>query len=120
MCYTCLDREFSVEQSNVYFTVIGEALQKLWHFEYRHANSRNLPCVFNTFYSRSSFLDYAGLRVNVIIQNAALQKNKKKNTERRSKIQTCMYLLQVELNGTWFLKYHNINSLFLRSLFGFI
>ena len=63
MCYRFLDREFSVEQSNVYFTVIGQALQELWQFEYRHANSRNLLCVFNTFYSRSSFLDYAVLRV---------------------------------------------------------
>ena len=26
----CLDREFSVEQSKVYFTVIGQALQELW------------------------------------------------------------------------------------------
>ena len=42
MCYRCLDREFSVEQSNVYFTVIEQALQELWQFESRHANSRNL------------------------------------------------------------------------------
>ena len=64
MCYICLDREFSVEQSNIYFTVIGQALQELWQFESRHANSRNLRVCFNTFYSRSSFLDYVGLRVN--------------------------------------------------------
>ena len=37
----CLERELSVEQSNVYFTVIGQALQ-LWQFESRLANSRNL------------------------------------------------------------------------------
>ena len=63
MCYTCLDREFSVEQSNVYFTVIGQALQELWQFESRHANTRNLRAFLIHFYSRSSFLDYAGLRV---------------------------------------------------------
>ena len=63
MCYRCLDREFSVEQSNIYFTVIGQALQELWQFETRHANLRNLCAFYNTFYSRSSFLDYAGLRV---------------------------------------------------------
>ena len=40
-----LDKEFSVELSNVYFTVIGQALQELWQFESRHANSRNL-CAF--------------------------------------------------------------------------
>ena len=43
MCYTCLDR---VEQSNVYFTVIGLAFHELWHFETRHANvRRNLHAV---------------------------------------------------------------------------
>ena len=45
MCYRYLDREFSVEQNNVYFTVIGQALQELWQFESRHANLRNL-CAF--------------------------------------------------------------------------
>ena len=40
-----LDREISVEQSNVYFTVIGHAFHELWQFETRHANSRNL-CTF--------------------------------------------------------------------------
>ena len=44
-CCRFLDREFSVEQSNVYCTVIGQTLQELWQFESRHANSRNL-CVF--------------------------------------------------------------------------
>ena len=42
MCYRYLDREFSVEQSNVYFTVIGQTLQELWQFESRHAILRNL------------------------------------------------------------------------------
>ena len=42
MCYRYLDKEFSVEQGNVYFTVIGQALQELWQFESRHANLRNL------------------------------------------------------------------------------
>ena len=42
MCYRCLDREFSVEQSKVYFTVIGQALQELLQFDSRHANLRNL------------------------------------------------------------------------------
>jgi len=47
MCYRCLDREFSVEQSKVYFTVIGQALQELLQFDSRprHANLRNL-CAF--------------------------------------------------------------------------
>jgi len=49
MCYTCLDREFSVEQSNIYFTVIGQALQELWQFETRHANARNLRVVLIHF-----------------------------------------------------------------------
>jgi len=38
MCFRCLDREFSVEQSNIYFTVIGQAFYGLWQFETRHAN----------------------------------------------------------------------------------
>ena len=42
MCYRRLDREFSVEQSNVYFTVIRQAFQELWQSETRHANLRNL------------------------------------------------------------------------------
>jgi len=42
MCYRCLDKEISVEQVNVYFTVIGQALQELWQFETSHANLRNL------------------------------------------------------------------------------
>jgi len=37
--YRCLDREFSVEQSNVYFTLIGQAFHELWQFETRHANA---------------------------------------------------------------------------------
>ena len=42
MCYRCLDKVFSVEQSNVYFTVIGQAFRELWQFESRHANLRNV------------------------------------------------------------------------------
>ena len=42
MRYRCLDREFSVEHSDIYFKVIGQALQELWQFESTHANSRNL------------------------------------------------------------------------------
>ena len=42
MCYRCLGKEFSVEQGNVYFTVIGQAFHVLWQFETRHANARNL------------------------------------------------------------------------------
>ena len=42
MCYRCLDREVSVEQGNVYFTVIGQAFHELCQFETRHANARNL------------------------------------------------------------------------------
>ena len=45
MCYKCLDREFSVEQSNIYFTVIGQAFHELWQFETWHANARNLHVV---------------------------------------------------------------------------
>ena len=65
MCYRCLDREFSVEQSNIYFTVIGQAFHELWQFETRHANARKSSCGFSTFYFRSSFLDYAGLWVKL-------------------------------------------------------
>jgi len=49
MCYRFLDREFSVEQSNVYFTVIGQAFHGLWQFETRHANARNLRAVLIHF-----------------------------------------------------------------------
>ena len=63
MGYRSLDREFSVEQSNVYFTVIGLVLQELWQFESR----REIFVRINTFYSRSSFLDYAGSRVNNVV-----------------------------------------------------
>ena len=45
MCYRCLDREFSVEQSNIYFTVIGQAFHELWQFETKHAGARNLLAV---------------------------------------------------------------------------
>ena len=68
MCYRCLDREFSVEQSNIYSTVIGQAFHELWQFETRHANARNIHVVL-IFYSRSSFLDYAGLRVKIYFTN---------------------------------------------------
>ena len=59
MCCRCLDGEFSVEKSNVYFTVIGQALQELWQACKFEKSLR----IFNTFYSRSSILDHAGLRV---------------------------------------------------------
>ena len=49
MCYRCLDREFSVEQSNVYLTVIGQAFHELWQFETRHANVQNLCAVLIHF-----------------------------------------------------------------------
>ena len=49
MCYRCLAREFSVEQSNVYFTVIGQAFHELWQFETRHANAQNLHAVLIHF-----------------------------------------------------------------------
>jgi len=49
MCYRCLDREFSVEQSNVYFTVIGQAFHELRKFETRHSNPRNLCTVLIYF-----------------------------------------------------------------------
>ena len=45
MCYKCLDREFTVEQSKIYFTVIGQAFHELWQFETRHANARNIRAV---------------------------------------------------------------------------
>ena len=35
----------SVEQCNVYFTVIGQAFHELWQFETRHVNARNLHMV---------------------------------------------------------------------------
>ena len=60
MCYRCLDREFSVEQSNVYFTVIGQALQELWQFETRHANLRNLRAFL------IHIIPDPGLKVNTI------------------------------------------------------
>jgi len=49
MCYRFLDREFSVEQNNVYFTVIGQAFHELWQFETGHANARNLRVVLIHF-----------------------------------------------------------------------
>jgi len=55
MCCRCLGREFSVEQINVYFTVIGHALQELWQFESRHANSRNLRAFLIHFISDPVF-----------------------------------------------------------------
>ena len=60
MCCRCFDREFSVEQSNIYFTVK--------HFMSYGSlkpgmQMREIFVRFNTFYSRSSFLDYAGFRV---------------------------------------------------------
>ena len=59
MCYRGLERKISLEQGNVCFKVIGQAFHELWQFETRHVNARNLCTAFNTFYSRSSFLDYA-------------------------------------------------------------
>jgi len=41
--------EFSVEQSNVYFTVTGQAFHELWQFETRHVNARNLCAVLIQF-----------------------------------------------------------------------
>ena len=49
MCYRYLDREISLEQSNVYFKVIGQAFHELWQFETRHANARNLRAVLTHF-----------------------------------------------------------------------
>ena len=49
MCYRCLHREFSVEQSNVYFTVIGQTFHELWQFETRHANVQSLRAVLVHF-----------------------------------------------------------------------
>jgi len=40
-CVRSLDREFSVEQSIIYFTMIGEAFHELWQFEIRQKNARN-------------------------------------------------------------------------------
>ena len=56
MCYRCLDKEFSVEQSNFYFTVIGSFKPGM--------QMQEIFVQVNTFYSRSSFLDYEDLRVN--------------------------------------------------------
>ena len=57
MCYRYLDREISLEQVNVYFTVIGQAMA-VWN--YVGMQIWEALCIFNAFYSRSSFLDYAG------------------------------------------------------------
>ena len=45
----CLDREYCVEQHNVYFTVIGQVFHELWQFEIRHTNARNLRAVLIYF-----------------------------------------------------------------------
>jgi len=63
----CLDREFSVEQSNVYFTVIGLALQELWQFESRHANSRNLRAFLIHFIPDPVFCIMEGLRGKAVL-----------------------------------------------------
>jgi len=50
MVFKCIiDREFSVEQSNIYFTVIGQAIHELWQFETMQANMQNHPAVLIHF-----------------------------------------------------------------------
>ena len=42
MRHRFLDRGFIAEQSNIYFTVIGQAFHELWQCETRHVNAQNL------------------------------------------------------------------------------
>ena len=50
MCYRCLDSKISLEQGNVCFKVIGQVFNKLWQFETRHVNVRNLREVLMQFF----------------------------------------------------------------------
>ena len=61
-------REFSVEQSNIYFTVIGQAFHELWQFKTRHANTRNFRAVLMHFFQ----IQFLGLMVNKLVETLCM------------------------------------------------